>query len=62
MNTITYIIEDSELVEEFKKLDLTLGNIEVKGDSVANLFNARMILKNLFSKIKEKKEDEGGEM
>ena len=54
----TQIIKDENLSNIFTKIDSTLSNVEVKGDSVALLFNTRMMLKELFQKIEEKETEE----
>ena len=55
-----YIIETSVSLDSLiQEVDLKLGNVEVKGESVANLFTARVILKDIFSNmrlVEEKKE------
>lgn len=58
-----FIIKNDKLPNMLAELDSNLSTIEVKGESVANLFKSRMILKDLFSSIEkmeevEKKEDD----
>ena len=52
------MIQDENLSDIFARIDSTLSNVEVKGDSVALLFNTRMMLKELFRKIQEKEVEE----
>lgn len=51
-----YFIEDENLREIFTRIDTSLGNVEVKGDSVSHLFTARTLLKDLFTRIEKREE------
>jgi hypothetical protein len=41
----------------FEKIDLELGKIEVKGDSVEHLYLARLLFKKIFESLEEIKEE-----
>lgn len=50
------VLKSDNLASQLGQVDNLLSLIEVKGDSVVNLFKARTILKGLFDLIKEEKE------
>lgn len=52
------IIKSENLKNMIYKIDLALSNVEVKGDSVQHISNARTSLKEIFSLIEEVEEKE----
>lgn len=52
-----YIIEEKGLPNALRNLDFLLSSIEVKGDSVKHVYDARNIISQLFDLMKEKEED-----
>lgn len=57
MDNKKYLIKIENPKSLIEEIDMKLGTIEVKGDSVASLFTARLILKELFNSIEEIKEE-----
>lgn len=58
-----FTIKNETLPKMLEELDILLGSIEVKGDSVQSLYRSRLILKDLYASIEkdevQKKEKEG---
>jgi hypothetical protein len=52
------IIKKEDLSLFMAQIDRKLSVVEVKGDSVENLFSARLMLKELFSMIEKKDGDD----
>lgn len=55
-----YVIKKDGVLEQIEQIDSKLGLIEVKGDSVAQLWAARMMLKEVYGlieKVDDKEEE-----
>ena len=57
MEEKTLYIERKDLLTIMKQIDIAMSNIEVKGESVKHLFDARLLFKELFGSIKGKETD-----
>ena len=46
-----FVIKNETLPKMLEEMDILLGSIEVRGDSVQSLYRSRLILKDLYNSI-----------